>query len=97
VLRYNPVIGEYLFLRPTLSDRRGGASFVLGGYLYAAGGGDDSWSVERYDASTSTWTEVADMLEGRSYACAVIIGSTSPPEDQGLFDSLIAKASRRQA
>jgi hypothetical protein len=41
---------------------------------------------------------VADMLEGRFTFCAVTIKSESagPPEEQDLFDSLIAKASNRR-
>jgi hypothetical protein len=82
---------------PTPNTRRYCATFVLGGRLHVAGGmGHISSTVERYDAITDTWTGVASMLEGR-YACgAVTIGSAGPTEEQGLFDSLIDKASSRQ-
>jgi hypothetical protein len=69
---------------------------VLGGCLYAAGGEGGSVRVERYDVASDSWSAVADMHEGRSYACAVTVGPSSPPEEQDLFDSLIAKVSRRQ-
>jgi hypothetical protein len=52
--------------------------------------------VERYDAASNTWTDVADMLEGRNAFAAVTIGSTGPAEEQDFFDSLIVKAARRQ-
>jgi hypothetical protein len=52
--------------------------------------------VECYHIATNTWTAVVDMLEGRSFFGAVTIGSTSPAEEQNLFESLLAKASRRQ-
>jgi hypothetical protein len=96
VLRYDPASGVFLSLAPTLNARRAGVSFMLGGCLHATGGEEYSSSVERYDVSTNMWTEVTHMLDGRSYARAVTIGSASPPEEQDLFDSLIAKASRRQ-
>jgi hypothetical protein len=51
--------------------------------------------VERYDAASDTWYFVANMLEGRVFFSAVTIGSASPAEEQDLFDSLIAKAARR--
>jgi hypothetical protein len=76
-----------------LVSRENGASFVVGGCLYAAGGNGGSESIERYDAASNTWTAVADMLEGRRWFSAVTIGSAGPAEEQDLFDSLIAKAS----
>jgi hypothetical protein len=51
-------------------------------------------SVERYDTASNTWTAMADMLEGRRFLKAVTIGSAGPAEEQGLFDALIAKASK---
>jgi hypothetical protein len=94
-LRFDPVSGAWSTLAPTLSDRQSGASFVLGGCLYVCGGGDDDASAERYDVATNMWSNVvAEMLEGRSHFCAVTIGSTGPAEEQNLFDSLIAKASK---
>jgi hypothetical protein len=73
------------------------STFVLGGCLFVAGGdGASSTVVERYDVVTGTWTAVADMLEGRTSFCAVAIGSGDTAEDQDLFDSLIAKASRER-
>jgi hypothetical protein len=51
--------------------------------------------VERYDAATNKWTAVATMLKDRDYFNAVAIGSASAAEEQDLFDSLIAKAARR--
>jgi cobyric acid synthase len=69
---------------------------VVGRSLYAAGGADEMSTVERYDVASDTWTTVADMLEGRSRYRAVTIGSAGSPEELDLFDSLIAKASRRR-
>jgi hypothetical protein len=81
---------------PTSKVRQGGFSFVVGGCLYAAGGiiDDGDASVERYDVASNMWTAVADMLHARNSCGAVTIGSTGPAEEQDLFDSLIAKASR---
>jgi hypothetical protein len=63
--------------------------------MYAAGGAGQNSSVERYDVTSDTWTAaVTNMLEGRQLFDAVTIGSAGPAEDQDLFDSLIAKASR---
>jgi hypothetical protein len=91
----DPVSGAWSTLAPTLHNRFCGTSFVLAGCLYAAGGFQPSSvsSVERYDVVSGTWTAVADLIECRSNFCAVTIGSSSPAEEQDLFDSLIAKAS----
>jgi hypothetical protein len=91
LLRFNPALGVWSSLATTLQDRYYGASFVLGGYLYAAGGEASDPNVERYDVVSDTWMEVADM-EGRAFFCTVTIGSVCPAEVQDLFDSLIAKA-----
>jgi N-acetylneuraminic acid mutarotase len=97
VLRFDPASAEWSTLDPTLHGRRGGQSFVLGGCLYSVGGpGSSGPSVERYDATTDTWTAVTDMLQVHRNVGAVTIGSTGPAEEQDLFDSLIAKAFRRQ-
>jgi hypothetical protein len=71
----------------------GGASFILDGCLYVAGGNDVS--VVRNNVVTDTWSALANMLEGQSYNCAVTIGSTGQPEEQNLFDVLLAKAATR--
>jgi hypothetical protein len=70
-----------------------GASFVLEGCLYSAGG-DGVLRVERYDMASDTWTAVVDMLEGRSHHRAVTVGNITPAEERDLFDSLISKATR---
>jgi hypothetical protein len=96
VLRFDPVLCAWSTLALTLRSKAEGSSFVVGGYLYAAGGElllDEMACVERYDVATNTWTVVADMLEGRFLSCTVTIGSAGPAEEQNLFDSLIAKAS----
>jgi hypothetical protein len=94
LLRFDPVLGVCTTLAPTLSNRKSGASFVLGGYLYAVGGIENDASAERYDVATNTWTDiVANMLESRSCFCAFTIGSSGPAGEQDLFDSLITKAS----
>jgi hypothetical protein len=97
VLRFDPLSGAWSTLAPTLNCHRYGASFVLDGCLYAAGGARNSAStVERYDAAADTWTAVASMLQGRTFFNAITIGSAGPAEEQDLFDSLIAKAARRE-
>jgi hypothetical protein len=95
VLCFDPASGAWSTLAPTSDCRKCGASFVVGGCLHAAGGKTTAMAsiVERYDVASNTWTAVANMLEGRSAPCAVIIGSTGMAEEQDLFDSLIAKAS----
>jgi hypothetical protein len=93
VLRFDPTYDVWITLAPTLTAKENGCSFVLGGCLYAGGG--PGASVERYDVVNNTWTAVADMLQDRSCFGAVIIGSTVPFEEQDLFDSLIAEASKR--
>jgi hypothetical protein len=96
VLRFNPTSGMWANLASTSSNRKRGASFVLSGLLYSAGGSTDATSaVERYDVASNTWVFVPNMLEGRTYFGAVTIGSTGPAEEQDLFDSLIVKASIR--
>jgi hypothetical protein len=96
VLRFNPTSGMWANLASTSSNRKRGASFVLSGLLYSAGGStDSSSSIERYDVASNTWVVVPNMLEGRRYFSAVTIGSTGPAEEQDLFDSLIVKASIR--
>jgi N-acetylneuraminic acid mutarotase len=95
VLRFDTASGIWSTLSAAVNDKHGSASFVLGGYLYVAGGeaeGISSSSMERYDVATDTWTVMANMLEGRVKFCAVTIGSADPAEDSDLFDSLIAKA-----
>jgi N-acetylneuraminic acid mutarotase len=94
VLRFDPALGAWSTLAPTLMSRICCSIFVIGGCLYAAGGNDISASsVERYDTTTNTWTEVTDMLEARTRFSAVTIGSAGPAEEQDLFDLLIVKAS----
>jgi hypothetical protein len=93
-LSFNPTSDAWVTLAPTLRSRRAGASFVLQGCLYAAGGtsAHSSSSVERYDVASNTWTFVENMHESRYALCAVTIGSAGRSEEQDLFDSLIAKA-----
>ena len=93
-LRFDPALEAWSTLAPTSVQRKYGASFVLGGCVYAVGGyrSTSSSNVERYDVATDTWTAVAQMLEGREMCSAITIGSAGPPEEQDLFDSLIAKA-----
>jgi hypothetical protein len=94
VLRFDTVSGVRSTLGATSNSNLGNATFVVGGCLYVAGGTDNPSNVERYDVATDTWTAVANMLEGRVHFCAVTIGSADSAEEQGLFDSLIAKAAR---
>jgi hypothetical protein len=92
---FDPVSGVWSTLAPTLHDRFCGSSFVLAGYLYAAGGFQPSSvsSMERYDVHSDTWTAVADFSQARANFYAVTIGSPGSAVEQDLFDSLIAKAS----
>jgi N-acetylneuraminic acid mutarotase len=98
VLRFDPMSAEWSVLAPTSRNRRAGVSFIAGGCLYVAGGigsvgGQiDTSKVERYDAASNTWTEVAPMVERRTEFCAVTVGSAGPAEDEDRFDSLIATA-----
>jgi hypothetical protein len=94
VLRYEPVTGRWTRLASTNSSRTDGTSFVANGSLFVAGGSVDPSGVERYDAATKTWTEMADMLEGRTNLGAITIGSANAAKEQDLFDSLIAEACR---
>jgi hypothetical protein len=97
VLCFDTASGVWSTLGATSNSKHGSASFLLGGCLYVAGGDStSSSSVKRYDVATDTWTAVANMLEDRLYSCAVTIGSADPAEEQGLFDSLIAKATRER-
>jgi hypothetical protein len=89
VLSFDPASGMWANLASTSRNRRGGASFVLIGSLYSAGG----LAVERYDVASNTWVFVPNMLEVRRYFGAVAIGSAGPAEEQDLFESLIVKAS----
>jgi hypothetical protein len=93
VMRFDPVSEVWSELASTSINRRAGASFVLGDCLYAVGGSPDcSSDVKRYDVVTDTWIEVANMLEGRCFFGAVTVTITSSAKEEGLFDSLIAKA-----
>jgi hypothetical protein len=94
VLRFDPAwpndAQTWTMLAPTASDRMAGASFVLGGRLCAAGASFKGASVERYDVASNTRTAVADMIAGRRYFGAVIIGSEG--KEQNRFDELLAKS-----
>jgi hypothetical protein len=96
LLRFDPVSGEWAALTSPLAGCDCGASFVLGNYLYTAGGLSSQSTVERYDAVTDTWTAVARMLKGRNSFGAVMIGPTGNIEKEDLFDSLIAKSIRER-
>jgi hypothetical protein len=98
VLRFDPMSGVWSTLASTLNSQWGCSSFVLDGCLYAAGGAQNLVSsVECYDVDAETWTvAAANMHEVRAYFGAVTIGSVGPAEEQDLFDSLIAKATRRK-
>jgi hypothetical protein len=53
-LLFNPAVGVWVNVAPTLSNRQKGSLFVLDGCVHAAGGNESNTSVERYDASTDT-------------------------------------------
>jgi hypothetical protein len=90
VLRFNPSMGTWSTVVPTLENHWRGTTFVLEGCLYAAGGVSNMASVERYDEASDTWSAVANMLHGRRFFGAVVI--TNPSEDVNLFDSLISES-----
>jgi N-acetylneuraminic acid mutarotase len=95
VILFDPASGAWSSLAPTMHNREQASLFVLGGCVHVAGGTQDTKnSVERYDASTDTWTAVANMLKGRRLFGAVTISAAEPAEDQNLFDALIAKATQ---
>jgi hypothetical protein len=98
LLRYDPASGVYNTLAPLMPETDGchyGGSFVLAGCLYAAGGEGNEFKVHRYDVTANTWTEVSNMLEGRSHFGAVTIGAVGVAEEQDLFDALVAQVTRR--
>jgi N-acetylneuraminic acid mutarotase len=92
-LRYDPASGLWSTLASLNASCYNGTSFALNGYIYAVGGESTELEskVQRYDVISDTWTEVADMLEGRYLSCAVTIKSAEITEERELFDSLIAK------
>jgi hypothetical protein len=96
VLTFNPASEAWRALSPRNFSREYGASFVMDGCLYAVAWSEDESSVERYDVATDTWAAASFLLEGREMCCAVTIDSAGPLEEQDLFDSLIAKATRHQ-
>jgi hypothetical protein len=102
-LCFDPISDAWDEIAPTLFNRKLAASFVVGGTLYAAGGIMHWDRMERYDVARNEWTEVepiegteVEPIEARHSCCAVTIGSMGPPEEEDLFDSLIAKASSRR-
>jgi hypothetical protein len=99
VLRYDPASGEWSAMAPTSNDHCFGCSFVMGEFLYVAGGAgtiDSISSVERYEVASDTWAPVMDMLCGRSKFAAVTIEFAGPAEEQDLFESLIAEGGKRE-
>jgi hypothetical protein len=74
-VRYDPASGVWSTLARLRHRCRNGTSFVIGGCLYAAGGKSNESTVQCYDITANTWTEVADMLEGRAHFGAVTIRS----------------------
>jgi hypothetical protein len=95
VLLFDTDSGVWSTLGATSSSKLGSVTFVVSGCLYVAGGeGNKPSSVERYDVATDTWTAMVDMLDGRADFCAVTIASVDPAEEEVLFDSLIAKATK---
>jgi hypothetical protein len=104
VLRFDPVSEAWSTLYPIyymLSARAlrspwWGTSFVLGDSMYAAGGNERGARVERYDVTNETWRTVVDLLEGRQFFCSVMVKFADLPEEEDLFDSLIARAILRE-
>jgi hypothetical protein len=94
---FDPVSEAWSDLAPTLHDHFCGVTFVLAGWLYAAGGifpASSHFGVERYDVASDTWIAVTDFnSEERRTFCAITIESSDPAEEQDLFVLLIAKAS----
>jgi N-acetylneuraminic acid mutarotase len=94
-LRFDSVTETWTSLKSTEKLRMGSKAFVLNGSLYVTGGLGGGPSVECYDEATNTWLAMTDMLESRLHFGAVTIRDARPTDDEDLFDSLIAKASRR--
>jgi N-acetylneuraminic acid mutarotase len=92
VLRFDQVAKTWSTLTYTSHVRSGGVCFAVGGCLYATGGRENITEVERYDVTSNTWVNVANMLEARRYFGAVTNGLA---EEQDLFDVLIIKSSGR--
>jgi N-acetylneuraminic acid mutarotase len=90
--RFDPASGAWDMLAPAKEERTGASTFVSSDYLYVVGGGSGTSSAERYDAASDTWTRVTSMSKARRYFGAVVIGSVSPFEEQGLSNSRIAQA-----
>jgi hypothetical protein len=93
-LCFDPASGIWSTLAPLLTRRKQCSAFALSGYLYAIGGQGSESSAERYDVASNTWTAMADLPQGRMACDAISIESVGPTEEQDLFDSLIAQASR---
>jgi N-acetylneuraminic acid mutarotase len=95
--RFEPVSGTWSVLAPMSKVRHFSTSFVLNGSLFVAGGVGNRGSVERYDVATDTWTDMADMLEGRKFFGAATIQPAGPADGQSLFDALITQATHHHA
>jgi hypothetical protein len=95
LLRFDPASEAWSTLASTSIKEDDGGSFVLDGCLYAMGNVENN-SVERYDVASDSWEAVADMPEQRWLCGAVTIGSAGPVEEQDLFDTLIAKATKNR-
>jgi hypothetical protein len=98
VRKLEPASGAWIMLAPLSTLRHFSTSFVLDGSLYVAGVlGVGNGSMECYDAATNTWTDMADMLEGRAFFGAATIQPADPAEEQDLFDALITEANPHRA
>jgi hypothetical protein len=71
---YDPTSEVWSILASLTYGCTQGLSYILGGCLYAAGGHGSESKVQRYNVTTNAWTEVANMLEGRTHFGAVAIG-----------------------
>jgi hypothetical protein len=65
VLRFDLTSGVWTIIAPALNIRHRGASFVVCGNLYVAGGFDNVVVGANSSVASNTWTFVADMLRPR--------------------------------
>jgi hypothetical protein len=95
VHRFDPVANVWNTVAPMSVARSGLGVFVLDGSIYAVGGWGQSGrltSMERFCVNTNRWSEVSagNLVTGRSALSSIVVQL-----EIDLFDSLIAKATRK--
>ena len=73
---YDPASNSWRAIAPMGSKRSPLAAAVVGGLLYALGGGGDSGfsSCEVYDPASNSWRAIAPMGSKRRYLAAAVVG-----------------------